>query len=198
MENKISKNTDLKILGKIDFSQSLSGKKQINPMPEKNHAFIDMQNLHCGVKRKGWKINWKLFGKYLKKELNVEKAIVFMGFIKKNRGFYNYLKSAGFILEFRKVTRLSNGRIDGGNVDADLASYVMDHKQEYDQAILVADDGDYCRTAESLARQGKLKMIISPHSMKKTSYLLKRIAPKTIISINSIRSLIEYKQNIQV
>lgn len=163
------------------------------PKPEGNWAFIDMQNLYKGVQEKKWKINWKLFRQYLEQKYAVTKAVVFMGYVKENIGLYHSLKNAGFVLEFRKVNQLKDGRIDGGNVDADLASYVMDYKNDYEKAIIIADDGDYCRTIESLVRQKKLALIISSHSIKETSYLIKKIAPKIILSIESLRPIIEYK-----
>jgi len=162
-------------------------------LPEKNWAFIDMQNLYKGVQEKGWKINWKLFRQYLKKKYDVTKAVVFIGYVKENTRLYHSLRNAGFILEFREVNQLKDGKIDGGNVDADLASYVMDYKNEYEKAVIIADDGDYCRTIESLVRQNKLELIISSHSMQDTSYLIKRVVPKSIISIESLKSFIEFK-----
>ena len=162
-------------------------------LPEKNWAFIDMQNLYKGIQEKGWKINWKLFREFLKQKYDVTKAVVFMGYVKENTGLYHRLKDAGFVLEFRKVNQLKGGKIDGGNVDADLASYVMDYKNDYNKAIIIADDGDYCRTIESLVRQDKLELVISSHSIKDTSYLIKRIASKSILSIENLRSFIEFK-----
>jgi hypothetical protein len=89
-----------------------------------------------------------------------------------------------------------NGEVEGGNIDADLTSYVMDYKNEYKKAIIVADDGDYRRTIQSLLRQNKLELIISSHSIEKTSKLIKEIALKSIISIDSLKYLIEHKEKV--
>jgi len=158
-----------------------------------NWAFLDMQNFYKGVQENGWKVNWTSFREHLKEKYGVSKAVVFMGYIKKNAWLYRILENAGFELEFRTVNIIGD-KVDGGNVDADLASYVMDHKGDYDKAIIVADDGDYCRTIESLAKQDKLKLIISSHSIKKTSRLIKGIVPEFIVSVDSIKQLIEYKE----
>jgi cell fate (sporulation/competence/biofilm development) regulator YlbF (YheA/YmcA/DUF963 family) len=83
---------------------------------ENNWAFIDMQNVYKEVQKNGWKIQWKLFRKYLERECKVAKAVVFMGYIKENKGFYNFLERAGFTMELRKVYRLKDGRIEGGNI----------------------------------------------------------------------------------
>ncbi|MBP6024910.1 NYN domain-containing protein [Ferruginibacter sp.] len=156
---------------------------------ENNWAFVDMQNLHKGVQEKGWAIKWKCFRQFLKDNYNVTRAVAFMGYIKEYQALYTHIRNPGFTLEFRQVKRLNNGTIEGGNVDADLASYVMDYKNEYHKAIIVADDGDYCRTVKSLDRQNKLKLIISSHSMKNTSELIKQaVGCKSILSIHSIRN----------
>ena len=159
---------------------------------ENNWAFIDMQNLHKGVQERGWRINWQCFRKFLGDKINVTRAIVFMGYIPEYRGLYNLISAAGFDLEFREVRKLKDGTVEGGNVDADLASYVMDFKNDYYKAVVVADDGDYCRTIQSLNRQNKLKLIISSHALRHTSELIKRVVRyEQILSIHSIRNLIE-------
>ncbi len=118
-----------------------------------------------------------------------------MGYIKEYKALYNHLEQAGFSLEFRQVRRLSNGTIDGGNIDADLASYVMDYKFEYTKAVIIADDSDYCRTIKSLNRQNKLKLIISSHLIKNTSGLIKQVITRDqILSIHSLRNQIAYSQ----
>jgi hypothetical protein len=182
------------IWGKNNFQNDTEINNNI-PVSENNWAFLDMQNLHKGVQEKGWRINWKLFRDYLEREHHVTKAVVFLGYLKNHTGFYNCLQRAGFILEFRTVTMLESGKIDGGNIDADLASYVMDYKNDYSKAIIIADDGDYYRTIKSLNEQNKLKLIISSHSFHKTSYLIKRIASDLILSIDRLRHTIELKEN---
>ena len=162
---------------------------------ENNWVFIDTQNLVKGVKEQGWIIDWKRFRSYLKENYSVTKAVLFMGRIPQNDWLYKMLTKAGFEIEFREVKQLNNGEIDGGNVDADLAGYVMDHKTKYSKAILIADDADYCNTIKSLQRQNKLKLIVSSHIMKQTSELIKRtVGEEMILSIHAIRNLIEFSK----
>jgi hypothetical protein len=165
------------------------------PVPENNWAFIDMQNLYKGVQERGWNIRWEYFRQYLGDRFNVTRAIAFLGYLKEYQSVYNHLRKAGFILEFRQVKRLSNGTIDGGNVDADLASYVMDYKNEYHKAIIIADDADYCRTIKSLNRQNKLRQVISSHLISNTSELIKRVVcDDQILSIHSLKNQIGYSK----
>ena len=178
--------------GSIVFRSSNKNRILNRPQVENNWAVIDMQNLH---KSTDYKIKWKIFRKYLKENLNVSKAVVFMGFIKENMPLYACLERAGFVLHFRKVRRLEDGTIDGANCDADLAMFTMDHKNEFNRVILIADDGDYCSMVKSLVRQDKLRLIITPHSINKTSELIKEVVPRNLImSIHNLRNKIEYKK----
>ena len=162
--------------------------------PTCNWAFIDIQNLYKSVLLDGWKINLTRLREYLAVEHNVLRAIFFMGYINRYAGLYKKIRKAGFEIEFRDVTILPNGKIDGGNVDADISGFALDYKMDYREAVLIADDGDYSRLLRSLVRQDKLRMIISSHIMKRTSHFMKAEVPRDkIISINSLRPIVEEK-----
>jgi NYN domain len=160
---------------------------------EHNWAFIDMQNLFKGVKEQGGKIDWKRFRIFLKDNYCVEKAVLFMGYIPQNEWLYQKLYKAGFEIEFRVVKQINNGKIDGGNIDADLTGYMMDNKREYTQALVIADDGDYRNTILSLKKQNKLKLIISSHTLKNTAKFIRdAVGDSMIVSIHSLRNIISY------
>ncbi|HAO09407.1 MAG TPA: hypothetical protein DCQ50_21045 [Chryseobacterium sp.] len=170
-----------------------SGQITAQRISEQNFAFIDGQNLYMGLKENGWKADWYSFRKYLSEKCNVTKAIFFLGYIQENEWLYELMERAGFTLEFTPTRILPNGQLDGGNVDALLASYMMDCKNEYSKAVLVADDSDYCPALESLKRQNKLKLIISSHPLESTSQWIQQIADtNTLISIHSLRNELEY------
>jgi NYN domain len=161
---------------------------------ESNWVFIDIQNLYQGIKERNWQINWSAFRQYLSKKYNAAKAVVFIGHVSKYARLYKKLRAAGFHIEFRQVYVDRNGLISGGNVDADLAAYVFDKKSEYSKAIIVADDGDYHRTIQSLKQQNKLKLIISSHLLARTSQLIKNAVSKDmLISIHGLRNQISQK-----
>lgn len=177
-------NTQLSVIRGGLFSNST--------MPN-NWAFIDIENLYKGVQEYGWKINWKLFRKYLSEYHDVTRAFMFMGFIPKNARLYKQLEQAGFILMFRTVKQLPYGRIDGGNVDADLAGSIMDYKRNYSKAVVIADDADYCNTIKSLLQQDKLKIVISSHTIERSAQLIRAaIGIDMMISIHSLRKRIEF------
>lgn len=158
---------------------------------ENNWAFLDLQNLCKGIEERRWQIDWYEFRKLLRDHFSVTSAFAFVGYIERYKARYKILEDAGIRPIFRKVKCL-NGKVDGGNIDADLAFFVGDHKQDYDKAIVVADDGDYCNMFRSLIRQNKLGIIISTHVMRNTSELIKAEVPRELIlSIHSVRNLIE-------
>ncbi len=193
---QIKAQNDFRTIGSSTF-QVIRGGLFGAMQPENNWAFIDLQNLCKAVQGSGWKVGWKPFMSLLRSQYNVSKAIVFLGYVSKNEGLYRKLWDAGFTPSFRTVRELPDGQILGGNIDADLTSFVMDHKREYTKAVVIADDGGYCNTLKSLRHQNKLKKIISTHTIERTSQLTKRTFGIDMIdSIENIRHLIEYKQKL--
>ena len=158
----------------------------------KNWAFTDLQNLLQGIKPKGWKIDWFKLREYLRVHHNVSEAFMFLGHVPWNERLYRIMERANFRLEFRPVTILNDGTVDGGNVDADLASFVMDYKSNYTKAVIIGDDGDYFRTVRSLNMQNKLACVVSSHSIKKTSNLIKSVLQRDqLISVHNLQTIIE-------
>ena len=80
---------------------------------KKVYAFIDSQNLNLGTSKsiyrnkkliyKGWKLDFKKFRKYLADKFRVEKALLFIGYIKKNERLYRSLKGFGYERENTQV-----------------------------------------------------------------------------------------------
>lgn len=109
-------------------------------------AFIDSQNLNLGTSKnlykgkrliyQGWKLDFKKFRRYLTDKFKVEKAFLFIGFIKKNWKLYKYLKSCGYELVFKPTTKDSLGK-PKGNVDTELVlhSAVIQYPN-YHKAVL--------------------------------------------------------------
>lgn len=74
-------------------------------------AFIDSQNLNLGTSKditkkgkvvyKGWKLDFKRFRRYLFDKFRVNKAYLFMGYMKKNEKLYEQLKSFGYEIVFK-------------------------------------------------------------------------------------------------
>ncbi len=152
-------------------------------MRDKTYAFIDSQNLNLGTSKdiyknkkliyKGWKLDFKKFRHYLTDKFKVEKAFLFIGYIKKNWRLYKYLESSGYELVFKPTTKDRLGK-PKGNVDSEIVlhSAVIQYSK-YDQAVFVAGDGDYYCLYEYLEQKKKLLRIIIPNQKSESSLLRK-------------------------
>jgi hypothetical protein len=160
----------------------------------RNWALIDTQNLYKEVIKQGWKIDWFKLKKLLCEKYSVSRVILFMGFVEKNMTLYKHLYNAGFQIWFRKVKVLPDGSVYGGNVDSDIVVFALEHKEIYSKLIIVSDDKDYREFYMCLLRLNKLERIISSHTVKRTSKLIKEILPNEMITgIDELRRDIEYK-----
>jgi uncharacterized LabA/DUF88 family protein len=138
--------------------------------PKTNYAFIDSQNLNLGTQRMGWKMDWRKFRDYLRKEYNVSHAYMFIGYMQENVQLYEYMHELGFLVVLKPTVDVAAA--DGkdkekpavkGNVDADLVLYAMKELPHYQQAILVSGDGDFLGLVEYLEQQKKLAHILTPN-----------------------------------
>ena len=150
--------------------------------PRKNiYAFIDSQNLNLGTCKdisrnkkliyKGWKLDFRKFRRYLSDKFRVNKAFLFIGYIKQNEKLYQSLKSYGYQLVYKPTVNDDEGK-PKGNVDAELVlhSSAIEYPN-YDQAVIVSGDGDFLCLVEYLRKKGKLKGIIIPNRYSESSLL---------------------------
>ncbi len=165
------------------------------------YAFIDSQNLNLGTSKdlykgkkliyKGWKLDFKKFRQYLKDKFKVEKAFLFIGYIKNNFNLYKYLESCGYELIYKPTTIDNQGK-PKGNVDAEIVlhSAVIQYKN-FDKAVFVAGDGDYLCLYEYLEQKKKLLRIIIPNLKSESSLLKKFQSYKTFLIFD--RNKVEFK-----
>jgi uncharacterized LabA/DUF88 family protein len=152
---------------------------------KRTYAFIDSQNLNLGVKNdiidkhgvkiySGWKLDFKKFFFYLKTKYNITEAFIFIGKVPGNEPLYNYLASIGYKLEYKPTFIHINSNGDPetkGNVDAELVLHTMIELSNFDQAIIVAGDGDYFCLIEYLEKIGKLLHVIIPNKFRYSKLL---------------------------
>lgn len=138
---------------------------------EHNYAFIDSQNLNLGIKDLGWNLDLRKFRQYLSDKYRVEKAFIFLGYIKKYQHFYNDILSYGYKIIFKPVIRNRNGQVKG-NIDAELVMHTMKELNHFDKAVIVSGDGDFYCLIEYLNKLNKLKAILIPNK-RSCSTLLK-------------------------
>lgn len=134
-------------------------------MMENNYAFIDSQNLNLGVRSEGWELDFKKFRLYLRNKYKVTRALLFIGFIRKNQTLYSKLQSFGYEIIFKPTLQFkkSNRVLVKGNVDAELVLNCMINLNKFDKAIIISGDGDFYCLIEYLVTTNKLKNIIVPN-----------------------------------
>ena len=164
-------------------------------MKKKNFAFIDGQNLYFGVRENGFTIDFKKFRKYLEDQYGVEEAYYFLGFIKgEENALYTNLQKVGFVLIFREHSELLAGK-KKGNVDTDIVFEVMKsliEEEDLGKILLVSGDGDYYKLVRYLIEKDRFLSILFPAG-KYASSLYNKLDNKMKLSLNRIRSKIEYK-----
>jgi uncharacterized LabA/DUF88 family protein len=150
-----------------------------------NYAFIDSQNVYLSIKGQNWDLDWGKFRIYLHEHYGVEKAFLFIGYIKGNEDLYSRLQQAGFICIFKIILKYKNGNIKG-NVDAEMVLHTVHEINNYDKAVIVTGDGDFYCLVKYLKERNKLKVVLVPNR-KSYSALLKRYAGKDITFMNEIK-----------
>lgn len=159
------------------------------PSHIKVYAFIDSQNINLGVKSLGWSLDFKRFKIYLKDKYKVEKAFLFLGYIKENEKLYRYLEEIGYILIFKPSVRYKKegGIKVKGNVDIELAMTVMLEIKNFKSAIIASGDGDFYTLIKYLKENNKLLKVIVPNNLY--SSLLKEFSGD-IVNIEPLRRIL--------
>lgn len=155
---------------------------------ENNYAFIDTQNLICGIERLGWLVDFEKLRRYLADKYRVTKAYLFIGYLNSFKNTYTFLEQIGYALCFKPVSDNSHGSIKA-NVDADLVLRAVLEIENYTKAIIVSSDGDFYSLVEHLKREDKLKIVLCPDS-ERCSVLLKQYAQGSIEGLENERVLI--------
>lgn len=171
-------------------------------MKQTTYAFIDAQNLNLGTSKdisrngkniyKGWKLDFKKFFVYLKNKFQVDKAILFIGYIKENQKLYDSLISFGYELIYKPSVKNHDGVVKG-NVDAEIVLYSSSiYYNNYNKAVIVSGDGDFYCLHKFLVERKKLKTIIIPNKYSESSHLRQFQSYK--IFINREKEKLEFKQ----
>lgn len=158
---------------------------------ENNFAYIDGANLHRGIASLGWILDYKRFRVWLAEKYGIKTAYIFIGLIPKYKELYKYLQESGFTLSFKEVIYDGTGKAKG-NCDTDLVLQATRdaYENRFNQALIVASDGDYAGLVKFLLERNKLCAILSPSDEKKCSILLKRTGAK-ISYINDQQAILE-------
>lgn len=182
-----------------------------NSNKETVYAFIDSQNLNRGVRNdirtkdgkhlryKGWSLDFGKFYKYLREELKVEKAFVFIGFIPENQDLYDSLAKIGYELVYKPILEVAYKETSDikikGNIDAEMVLHAMINYPKYDKAIIVSGDGDFLCLIEYLEKHRKLGKVVISNKWNYSSLLEKYAA--YFVNVNDLRKKLSYSHKKQ-
>jgi len=71
-----------------------------------NFAFIDNQNLNLGIQKNGWKMDWRRFRAFLRKEYGVDKAYMFIGYMPENEDLYIQMHDSGYLVVLKPTLEM--------------------------------------------------------------------------------------------
>lgn len=147
-----------------------------------NYAFIDNQNLNLGVRKAGWKMDWRKFRKYLEEKHGVTKAFMFIGHMPEHEDMYIKLHEAGYLIVLKPtfdMTKVQKAeapvptpavsdkpeekKVIKGNVDAELVLWAVKEMPNYQKAVIISGDGDFYSLVEYLEQNNKLHKILAPN-----------------------------------
>lgn len=155
------------------------------------YAFIDSQNLNLSIQSIGWKIDFKRFRVYLKDKYKVDKAYLFIGYMKQNEEMYKAFCEYGFICIFKPTLTNKDGTTKG-NCDAELVLQAMIELDKYSKAIIISGDGDFQCLAKYLYEIDKLGNILVPNQKKYSALLKYDIFKPYLRFISDLREKLEY------
>ena len=158
---------------------------------ENNFAYIDGANLHKGITKLGWRLDYRRLYVWLSEKHAVKRAYLFIGLVPKYKDMYTALQESGFTLVFKETTYDGNGKVKG-NCDADLVLQATRdfYENHFDQAVLISSDGDYASLVKFLHEKKKLRIILSPSNH--CSYLLRK-QNTPLLYMNTKRGKLETK-----
>ena len=162
---------------------------------ENNYAYIDGANLHKGVGSLGWKLDYRIFRRWMEQKFGVSEVFLFIGLIPHHANLYTSLQKMGYTIVFKEVIYDGDGRAKG-NCDADLVLQAAKDVYEHDarSAVLVSSDGDYASLVRFWMDKGVQSFILSPAEVKKCSILLKRTGVP-IAYLEQIKHKLQYRKN---
>src|ERR1035437_758039 len=155
---------------------------------ERNYAFIDGQNMHKGTTKQGWRVDYGKLRIYLRNKHNVDRAYIFLGYVKSNEYLYQKIEKDGFVIIFKEISFGKNGEIKG-NCDSDMVLRICLDFWNFDKAVIISGDSDFYSTVEVLNSTGKLGMIIAP-DIYKISRRYIRFGLKKVVGFDEIKNTI--------
>jgi uncharacterized LabA/DUF88 family protein len=166
-------------------------KQSTQSQPANNYAFIDNENVNITIQRLGWKIDRAKLRKRLEKELDVQTAYMFMGYLPEYQEMYTFFQQIGYTLIFKPMNTNPNVP-NKGNVDAELVLQAMIDIDKYDQAVVVTGDGDFACLVRYLVDNKKLGQLVVPNK-RRYAEQLKHAAGDQISFLSGMKRRLAYR-----
>jgi uncharacterized LabA/DUF88 family protein len=157
-----------------------------------NHAFIDGPNLHKSLERSGMYIDLSRFRKYLAEKLSVTIAYYFIGYVEGRDDLYRDIRAAGYVLVTKPTLALPGGGVKG-NCDTELVLKAATTVGDYNQAVLVTNDGDFACLVEYSKERGQFRSLVAS-SRNDCSRLLRVAAGHRVIYVDQASEKVGLKQ----
>ena len=161
---------------------------------QRNFAFIDSQNLNLSIQHQGWKLDFCRFRVYLAEKYRVERAYLFIGYMREHHDLYRSLQEKGFVIIFKPTLKYGEDGLVKGNCDAELVLQAMIDYGDYDKAVIVTGDGDFYCLIKYLLGKAKLGSILIPNRMKFSALLKFGIFQPYLRYLNDLRERLAYKK----
>ncbi len=161
-----------------------------------NYAFIDNENVNISIQRMGRKIDRTRLRIFLEKELQIEKAYMFLWYMEEFEPMYELFRDSWYELVFKKVHQGENVQ-NKWNIDAELVLHTMIHINNYHQAVIVSWDGDFASLAEYLTSTNKLRAVVVPNK-KRSSGFLQEAADGRFLYLDGFKHRLAYDPRNQI
>lgn len=130
--------------------------------------FIDAANIFYSVRTLGWKVDYKKFLDYWKKQGKISGAYFYTAVIstrKEQLKFYEVLKKIGYTVITKEVKVIRDNKrgkiVQKGNFDVKLAIDLVLKAREFDIAVLASGDSDFEPAIEYLRGIKKKVVVVS-------------------------------------
>jgi uncharacterized LabA/DUF88 family protein len=168
---------------------------------ERAMIFVDEANVYYGLQKFDLKkrIDYVKFADILAQGCFLVGKLIFMGkprtITDEQQKFYDYLRSAGYIIHFRRVQRSQSGKRRQKGIDILMYKEIAELAEHdaYDKCILVSGDGDFTVVVEKLNELGK-KIAIWSFMKSLSFHLIEKAGRENIFFIEPILDDIEYIQ----
>ena len=161
-------------------------------------VFIDASNVYHSYKRLGWKIDFRKFLDYLKRETDLQEIYYYtardLSFEKQTK-FINFLKSIGYNVRSKNIKFIKSNNIKEnqngfykGNLDVEITIDILETKDKYDTLVLVSGDSDFEPLLRLMKKKYKKKCLVAA---TKYNISIELIKCAKYINLNKLKEYIK-------